>query len=193
MKYSLFLIVFVLFIVPFHEALAQGDLPAVTSVEVADVQSEPEPEPEPKPKPKVDPIKKTYDLNTIPSLFFTFWQHEAIQDAKRDRLLNASVRPPSQEELDAMDRGELYESQQEFVREIVLGGIAYNSDEDWTIWLNEQRITPKAVPSEILALKVYKDYIELKWIDRKTNNVYPIRLRPHQRFNLDLRMFLMGE
>lgn len=138
-------------------------------------------------------VKKRHDLSGLQSLFFTFWQHQSIQNAKKDRQRNAVVRPPSQAELDALERGEIYESEQEYIREISLNGIAYNSEDDWTIWLNEQRITPKAVPKEIVALKVFKDYIELKWSDEKTNNVFPIRLRPHQRFNLDARIFLTGE
>ncbi len=143
--------------------------------------------------PVFEPIKKTFDLSTIPSLFFTYWQHQSIQGAKSDRLRNGVVRPPSQAELDAIERGDIYESDIVYIREVALGGIVYNSDTDWTIWLNEQRVTPNAIPKEVLGLKVYKDFIELKWIDEKTNNVFPIRLRSHQRFNLDARIFLTGE
>jgi hypothetical protein len=32
----------------------------------------------------------------------------------------------------------------------------------------------------------------MKWFDEYTNQVFPIRLRPHQRFNIDARMFLPG-
>ncbi len=143
--------------------------------------------------PEFEPIKKTFDLSKIPSLFFTYWQHQSIQGAKGDRLRNGSVRPLSQKEMDAIDRGDVYDSEIVYIREVSLGGIVYNSKKDWTIWLNEQRVTPDAIPKEVLSLKVSKDFIELKWFDEKTNNVFPIRLRAHQRFNLDARIFLTGE
>lgn len=143
--------------------------------------------------PEFEPIKKTYDLSKITSLFFTFKQQQAIQNAKADRKRNGVVRPPSQAELDALERGELYETEQVFIREIALGGIVYNNEDDWTIWLNEQRVTPEAIPTEVLSLNVSKDFIELRWFDEKTDNVYPIRLRAHQRFNMDARIFLTGE
>lgn len=143
--------------------------------------------------PKFDPIKDVYDLSSIPSLFFTLKQHQAIQNAKADRKRNGAVRPLSQKELDDLENGELYESEREFVREVSLGGIVYNGKEDWTVWLNEQRVTPEAIPSQVLSLKVSKDFIELRWFDEKTDNVFPIRLRAHQRFNLDARIFLTGE
>ena len=78
------------------------------------------------------------------------------------------------------------------IREISLSGIVYKTPKVWTIWLNQQRITPTAIPSEVLDLRVFKDYIELKWYDEYTNKIFPIRLRAHQRFNLDSRMFLPG-
>lgn len=126
---------------------------------------------------------------TIPSLFFTYWQHQSILDAKNSR---GAVRPPTQAELDALARGDVFEPAPS-IREISLGGIVYDGPEDWTIWLNEQRVTPDAVPREVLSLEVFKDYIEVKWVDDYTNQVFPLRLRAHQRFNLDQRIFLMGE
>ena len=136
-------------------------------------------------------IKKTPSVlksKKIPSLFFTYWQHQAIQDAKKSRGV---VRPPTQAELDAMKNGDdLKPKPQE--RDITLEGIVFVDDGDWTIWLNGKRVTPSAVPVEVLDLQVFKDYIEVKWLDDYTDQVFPIRLRAHQRFNLDLRMFLPG-
>ena len=68
----------------------------------------------------------------------------------------------------------------------------YASGEDWVVWLNGQRVTPEAVPKQIIDIQVKNDYIELKWFDSWTNLIYPVRLRPHQRFNLDTRIFLPG-
>jgi hypothetical protein len=77
-------------------------------------------------------------------------------------------------------------------REITLGGIVYVDGDDWTIWLNGKRVNPKAIPKEVIDLKVYKEYVEMKWFDDYTNQIFPLRMRTHQRFNLDARIFLPG-
>lgn len=78
------------------------------------------------------------------------------------------------------------------IRELYLSGIAYNGPKSWTIWLNGSRVTPATVPEEIFRINVEDEYVELIWHDKQTHNVFPIRLRPNQRFNLDARMFLPG-
>lgn len=130
--------------------------------------------------------------NDIASLLFTYWEHTAIQDAKRARGL---VRPPTDAELmkDLSQPGEdLSVKPPPEERDISLGGIVYVHAKDWTIWLNGKRVTPKALPVEAMDLKVYGEFIELKWYDKYTNQIFPIRLRPHQRFNIDTRIFLPG-
>jgi hypothetical protein len=130
--------------------------------------------------------KPGIDINAMQSLFFTVWEHDLIIDARRG--LNTRT-------LDAPDDGVDAGNQQPVTggpRDIALGGIVYKGTKDWVIWLNSLRIAPDAIPSEVVDLKVYKEYIELEWFDRTTNQIYPIRLRPHQRFNLDTRMFLPG-
>lgn len=136
----------------------------------------------------VPPITKN---SSFPSLFFTYWQHEAILDAKSSR---GHVRPPTEAELKAMENGEesLIEKPDPGPREISLGGIVYEGENNWTIWLNDKRITPKAIPKEILDLRVFKEYIEVKWLDEFSSQIFPIRLRAHERFNLDMRIFLPG-
>ena len=123
---------------------------------------------------------------SYPSLFFTHWQYEAIKDVKNS---SGFVRAPTEEELNnedefAPDRG---------VRELILGGILYKAEDDWVIYLNSERVKPDSVPEQILDLKVFKQHIEIKWLDEYTNTIYPIRLKPHQRFNMDQRIFLSGE
>lgn len=81
---------------------------------------------------------------------------------------------------------------EKFEREIKLGGILFLGSENWIVWINNKRITPKALPDEVVSIKVSKEYVELKWHDEKTNTIVPVRLRPNQRFNLDARMFLPG-
>lgn len=145
--------------------------------------------------PTVDSVKKTvaenegqpFNPSRIRSLFFTYWQHEALIDAKRSR---GNVRPPTQSELNAL--GAPGDKGRPANRDISLNGIVFVTDADWTIWLNGMRVTPSAIPREVLDLRVYKEYIEVKWLDDYTNQIYPIRLRAHQRFNLDTRIFLPG-
>jgi hypothetical protein len=127
--------------------------------------------------------------NEMPSLLFTYWEHTAIEDAKRYR---GRVRPPEDSELMVpKGRGPVAMPPPE-ERDIRLGGIVYVNGDDWTIWLNGKRVTPTAVPHEAMDLKVYDQYIEMKWFDSYTNQIFPLRLRPHQRFNIDTRIFLPG-
>lgn len=133
-----------------------------------------------------------FNRDAFPPVFFTHWEHVAIQDARDSRGM---VRPPSEDELmrdlNTRDDGVRVKPPPE-EREIRLGGIVYRGGKDWTIWLNGKRVTPDALPREILDLKVYKAYVEMKWFDEYTNKIFPLRIRPHQRFNIDSRIFLPG-
>lgn len=129
-----------------------------------------------------------FSIEKIPSLFFTYWQHRAILQAQRSRGV---VRPPTKAELDALDRGDDFQPDPG-VRNITLGGIVFAHKDDWVIWINGVRVTPDAVPKEVIDLRVFKDYIEIKWHDDYTNQIFPLRLRANQRFNLDARIFLPG-
>jgi hypothetical protein len=77
-------------------------------------------------------------------------------------------------------------------RNLVLGGISYGDGENWVIWLNKQRLTPARLPVEVKYVKVYKSHVDIKWLDKLTGQLIPVRLRPNQRFNLDARSFLPG-
>lgn len=116
------------------------------------------------------------------SLFFTTWQYALLQEAKE----TIRTRPPGPGE------GASGEQRPAGPREISLGGISYLNKDSWTVWLNSQRVKPDAIPKEIFDIKVSEDHIDIKWYDTSTNLIYPIRLRPHQRFNLDNRIFLPG-
>lgn len=136
-------------------------------------------------------MKAPVNIQDLQSLFFTFWEHNAIVDARNSVGMKRPVtedelrraREASAQRLDRPPPG---------VRELALGGIVYASPEDWTIWLNETRVTPEALPKEALDLQVYKEYVEIKWLDEYTGQIFPVRLRAHQRFNLDSRIFLPG-
>lgn len=70
-------------------------------------------------------------------------------------------------------------------RIITLAGIAYRGANDWTVWLNGERVTPKNIPEGILGLTVKKDVILLKWLDAPNQRIVNLTLRPHQKYNLD--------
>ncbi|MCK5284750.1 MAG: hypothetical protein KAJ86_04105 [Alphaproteobacteria bacterium] len=139
------------------------------------------------------PQAKSKDVhpNDMSSVVFTFWERTAIKDARRSRGL---VRAPTDDELSNSlnnpDGLKVRPPSEE--RDISLGGIVFVSKEDWTIWLNGKRVTPKAIPKEVIDISVYDEYIELKWFDEWSNQIFPIRLRSHQRFNVDTRIFLPG-
>lgn len=78
------------------------------------------------------------------------------------------------------------------IRELRLGGILYTGNTNWIIWLNGMRVTPAALPEQVIDLKVKNEYIEIVWYDEYSELIFPIRLRPHERFNLDSRMYLPG-
>ncbi len=118
------------------------------------------------------------NVNRMASLLFTAWEHDLVIDARRGLV----TRTPGTED-GITEAGP---------RDVSLAGIVYHSSKEWTIWLNDMRVSPSAIPDEVLDLRVYKDYIELEWFDASTNQIFPIRLRAHQRFNLDTRMFLPG-
>jgi hypothetical protein len=133
---------------------------------------------------------KDIDPNTIDPVVFTRWELTAVKEAQKSRGM---ARPPTAEELAApiQDQQAKIKPPPE-KREIRLGGIVYKSGTEWMVWINEQIVTPKAIPKEVMDLKVYEEYVEFRWFDEYSNQIYPIRLRPHQRFNIDTRIFLPG-
>ncbi|MCB1556586.1 MAG: hypothetical protein KDJ15_04645 [Alphaproteobacteria bacterium] len=130
------------------------------------------------------------DLNpaSLRSLFFTAWQYALLEEALR----GFTTRPVTDGETNTYTEDIPLEERPRGPRELALGGIAYNTPDRWTIWLNGQRIMPDAIPKEIIDLHVFEDYVEMKWFDSYTNMIFPLRLRAHQRFNLDRRLFLPG-
>ncbi len=139
------------------------------------------------------PIEENgFDAGEYSSLLFTFWERTAIQDARASRGV---VRAPTDAELmrDLKKRDdEPKRKPPPEERDITLGGIVYKTSKNWTIWLNGKRVSPNALPKEVLDLRVFEEYVEIKWFDEYTNQIFPIRLRAHQRFNIDTRIFLPG-
>lgn len=132
---------------------------------------------------------------SIPSLLFNYWEQTAIVEAKKSAASEGFKRNVTDDEIqramdEPLDKERVKPPPEE--REIKLGGILFTTKDEWTIWLNGERVTPDALPEEIIDLRVYKHYIDMKWQDEYTRRLYPIRLRAHQRFNLDSRIFLPG-
>lgn len=123
----------------------------------------------------------------IYSTFFTFNELQILRQARKGFEVNDMTGVveefPEEEQLASLDPGP---------RNLDLGGILYISNDDWTIWLNNEEVNPSSIPSEVLDLKVSKNYVEIEWLDAMTNQIYPVRLRPNQIFNLDTRLFLPG-
>jgi hypothetical protein len=133
--------------------------------------------------------KDIYERSSVPSLVFTSSQYALLREAR----IGFNTRAPSLQELAKIgDPNDPNYRPPASIRDIKLGGISFNTPDDWTIWLNNSRVTPDALPSEALDLRVYKDFIELKWFDVLTNQIYPVRLRTNQKFNIDSRIFLPG-
>ncbi len=126
-----------------------------------------------------------YKTTEIDSVLFSFWEEEEISRAIEargqaaplalSRLQSEDMEPPPPEE-----------------RYIHLQGIVYTTPEQWTVWLNGNKVRPNALPPEAIGFKVYKNYVELKWFDDYTNQIIPLRIRPMQRYNIDTRIFLPG-
>ncbi len=134
---------------------------------------------------RVNLIKPDVDLNQIPSLFFTPSEQSLVAEAR----LGLTARAPTGTELRQAEAGNVPIGP----RELALGGIVYLSSNDWTIWLNGEKITRNRLPSQIYDIDVKKNYVRLKWFDAYTNQIFPVKLRAHQRFNIDTRIFLPGE
>lgn len=77
-------------------------------------------------------------------------------------------------------------------RYLSLAGISYQAPENWIIWLNGKRMTPDALANEIIEIKVREDFVEIKWLDFGKGQVFPVRLRPNQKFDLETKTFLPG-
>ncbi len=125
----------------------------------------------------------------IPSLIFTPSQQSLLREARNG--FNTRI-PTEAETLASSGAAGSLQQPAMAVRKLSLGGIVFISPDEWTIWLNKRRITPDKLPTEAVDLRVYKEFIELRWFDAQTNQIYPIRLRPNQTFGLDAHTFIPG-
>jgi hypothetical protein len=131
---------------------------------------------------------------SISSLFYTESQFNTLNEAIKRRNYSAVTEEGDvtySEPSDGMEEGD-EERVKPANREVYLSGLVFVHEKDWTVWLNGMRVKPDAIPDEIKDIKVYKTHIDIKWFDDYNNKIYPIRLKPHQRFNVDTHVFLPG-
>ena len=121
----------------------------------------------------------------LKTIFFTAWQHALLEEAK----IGFNTRLPNPGEVGRADDNRPVVPG---IRELTLGGIAFATPVKWTVWLNSVRVTPDAIPEQVLDIRVTRSYVDLKWYDPYTKKIFPVRMRPHERFNLDTRIFLPG-
>ncbi len=144
------------------------------------------------------------DFSTV---FFTKWELETLLETRqislkrtlkeKEQFIDMAIaditdeeRPLTAEEKAAIARRERLVAEAKMQRDISLSGIYYKAQDDWVVWLNGQRIEPGETPQAVVEMTVQRDYVEIKWLDYYTNKIFPIRLRPHQIFNLDELVFL---
>lgn len=132
--------------------------------------------------------KEIYIPPSIQSLFFTPSQQALLRDARA----GFKTALPAEEKEEEAPKEDLQQNNAPAIRSISLSGIVFITPDEWTIWLNKQRVTAAKLPKEAVDLRVYKDFIELRWHDTQTNKIFPIRLRPNQTFNLDAQTFVPG-
>lgn len=140
--------------------------------------------------------KEIYTPPAIQSLFFNPNEQALLREARSGFNTNVMDDGSPAEDIGerlSLQRDEPVAAEASITaRALSLGGIVFITPDDWTIWLNNRRITAANLPKEAIDLRVYKDFIELKWFDIKSNKIFPIRLRPNQTFNLDAQTFMPG-
>lgn len=121
------------------------------------------------PDPKAAPYGK--------SLFFTDEEISAIQRS----LLGISP------------TGDTQSNKPKKPRVLKLSGVLYKSHDDWVVWLNGHRVTPKNMLPEIINIEVEPTKIHLKWFDYGFNDVIFITLRPNQFYDIGTGLLLPGK
>jgi|GEM_PF-5931464 len=78
-------------------------------------------------------------------------------------------------------------------RLIILSGILYRGKNNWTVWINGQKVTPDNYLPEIIEIKVENSsYVSLKWYDIGLQEVISITLRPNQVYDITTGILLPG-
>jgi hypothetical protein len=78
------------------------------------------------------------------------------------------------------------------VRRIALSGVIYKAADDWLIWINGQKVTPKVLLKEIVDIKVERDAVHLKWYDIGADKVLNITMSPNETYDIMTGVLLPG-
>ena len=114
------------------------------------------------------------------SLFFNSLELAAIQQAKRGYIAPQTVQAAQQNVIPSGPRS------------LKLAGIVYNSENDWVIWFNGERVHPKNLPENMKNIVVRKDRIAVRWHDVATNKIISVVLFPHQQYHIDSDTITLG-
>lgn len=60
--------------------------------------------------------------------------------------------------------------------DITIKDLVYHNPEDWIVWINGQKVTPRVSMKEIVAIHVRPDKVHLKWFDICSNYVFDFSL-----------------
>jgi hypothetical protein len=117
------------------------------------------------------------------SFFFTAEDiiaiHKAIEQQGTTDNGNSSVAQAAQQAIPA-------------VRRIALSGVIYKAADDWLIWINGQKVTPKVQMKEIVEIEVERELVHLKWFDIGLNGVIDITMRPNETYDIVTGVLLPG-
>lgn len=59
--------------------------------------------------------------------------------------------------------------------EVCLDALVYFDENNWSVWLNGQHITPTTIPEHLEILRVDEDHFEVNW--KKDDDVIPLILQ----------------
>jgi len=130
----------------------------------------------PVPVPGAPPVPAPQNLNAkfTGSLFFSPMDVAMIRQAM-------SGRKPGAGNLPLMAVGPLILPD----RFIKISGVFYRSPNDWIVWMNGQKVTPKELLPEIVDIKVKNSsYVSLKWYDMGLRSVISVTMRPRQTYEI---------
>lgn len=68
--------------------------------------------------------------------------------------------------------------------DIRLGAVLYYGADDWVLWLQGEKWTPKTAHEDIQVLAVTEDHVRLLWRKNKDRKPVEVTLRPHQSYRL---------
>ena len=110
----------------------------------------------------------------------------------RSLFLTAEEIANMKQALVGLDAGAAQNAMVPAQRLIKLSGIVYNGENDWVVWLNGKRLTPRFLLPEILSIDVARNKVDLKWFDIGLNKVIKITLQPHQVYDVGTGILLTG-